>query len=317
MIRALALAGPTACGKSDFALQMAESANAEIISVDSGAVYQDMNIGTAKPGAEVRARIRHHLIDVCTPDQLFSAGIFCRLAGAAAKEIAARGKTPLLVGGTMMYFYALAHGLQAAPDIPPEVRAAVRHDLQKFGARHMHNRLAELNPQIASQIVASDSQRISRALELVMTRQRDQETNSEAAIAPEMELSFILLTPPDRDRLRAAIATRLERMFADGLVAETESITKKYNLTPTCPPLRMAGYRQATSFLRKQCTHAEMQTHAYHATCQLAKRQLTWQKKWPTPLARTDPFYPQASQQLMETMKAFRDRENGSLRPLK
>lgn len=306
MIRALALAGPTACGKSEFAPALAVAMGGEIISADSGAVYRGMDIGTAKPSATLRARLPHHLVDICTPDAHFNAGMFCRLSIAAAKEINARGAAPVFVGGAMMYFYALMRGLHHVPEISAAVRESVRAEMQKCGAAEMHRRLAALDLHTARKIPATDSQRIARTMEIAaQTRRPPSSFMAAQKPSPDLQISFIVLMPEDRARLRAAIAARLNTMWNDGLTAETESVIRKYRPPPQSPPLRMAGYRQAAAFLRGEYDEKEMRERALYATCQLAKRQMTWLRKWKNPAAVIDPFAADAEKKILAAARAF------------
>ncbi|MGI9306293.1 MAG: tRNA (adenosine(37)-N6)-dimethylallyltransferase MiaA [Gammaproteobacteria bacterium] len=304
-MRALALAGPTASGKSDFAPALAAALNGEIISVDSGAVYREMNIGTAKPPPAVRAQTPHHLIDVANPDENFNAGKFCRLAAAALTEITARGKLPIFAGGAMMYFHAFSRGLHDFPPPSMPLRAKLREELRRLGAPAMHRRLAQLDPAAAAKIAPSDSQRIARALEIIGAANAPlSQLQSRPKTSPP-DISFILLMPADRAQLRRAIDSRLQNMFAEGLVKETETAAKKYNLAPDSPPLRMAGYRQAAAFLRGETDEEEMKKRAYYATCQLAKRQMTWLKKWQPAPNFIDPFALEAEKKIMKAAQNF------------
>lgn len=298
-MHALALAGPTACGKSDFAMHIA-AAGGEIISADSGAVYQKMDIGTAKPNAAARAQIPHHLIDVRAPDENFNAGIFCRLSTAAAADILARGKIPLLAGGTMMYFYALQNGMHRLPEIDAATRATVREDMQKQGARAMHNRLAKLDPEAAQKIAPNDSHRIARGLEIVAAAGRPFSAwAAEEKPPPPLRLSFIFLVPESREMLRARIGARLDGMFARGLVEETRAVMEEFNLRADSPPMRLAGYRQAAAHLGGAYNAAEAQKRAYYATCQLAKRQMTWLRNWRGAAQKIDPFANGAAKKIL------------------
>lgn len=306
MIRALALVGPTASGKSEIAPALAAEVHGEIISADSGAVYRKMDIGTAKPSAALRARLPHHLVDICAPDDYFNAGMFCRLATEAAKEINARGATPIFVGGAMMYLYALTQGLHHIPEVSAAVRESVREEMQRLGAAAMHQRLTEMDSQTAQQIPPTDSQRIARALEVIMQTQQPLSSfmiQNAQKPPPEMQISFIVLMPENRAHLRAAIGDRLDKMWAAGLTAETESVMKQYHLTPQSPPMRMAGYRQAAAFLRGEFSEEEMRKRAYYATCQLAKRQMTWARKWRTPAALINPFAADAKEKILTTAR--------------
>lgn len=305
-MRALALAGPTACGKSGFAPPLAEAVGGEIISVDSGAVYRKMDIGTAKPSAAVRAQIPHRLIDVCNPNENFNAGIFCRLAAAAAAEISARGKIPLLAGGTMMYFHALSRGMHDLPEISAAVRGAVREDMKKFGAAAMHRRLAKLDSAAAEKISENDSHRIARALELTAAAGRPlSELTAQKKPPPALQISYIFLIPEDRGRLRQRIAARLKNMFAAGLTAETRAVISEFNLHADSPPLRMAGYRQTAAHLRGEYCETEAQKRAYYATCQLAKRQATWIRNWRGAAEIINPFAADAENKIIAAAKGI------------
>lgn len=305
MPQVLALAGPTACNKSALALALADVINGEIISVDSGAVYRGMDIGTAKPAAAARAAVRHHLIDVCAPDELFSAGVFCRLARAAAADIAGRGKTPILTGGAMMYYRALREGLHDFPPTAAAARAQIRRDLRRYGAAAMHQKLAAIDSQTAARVAPTDSQRIGRALEVTAAAQQPMSDLLAGQKSSPLKFSAIVLMPAERQQLRDSIGGRLRRMFADGLLQETQAIIKQFALTAESPPLRMAGYRQAAAFLRGEYDEAEMKKRAYYATCQLGKRQLTWLRHWPPSLAVIDPFGGKVEAQVLAAGRAF------------
>ncbi len=308
MIRALALAGPTACGKSAFAPTLAAAFGGEIISVDSGAVYREMDIGTAKPPAELRARLPHHLVDVCAPDEPFNVGMFCRLATAAAKEVCARGDVPIFVGGAMMYFNALVRGLHDFPEITAEIRDTVREMMRQNGAPAMHQKLAALDSRAAEKILITDSQRIARAMEIAMqTRRSPSDFIAGATPPPQLNLTFVFLSPANRTPLRDSIAARLAQMWTNGLVDETEQVMRKYKLPPQSPPLRMAGYRQAAAFLRGETSESEMREHALFATRQLAKRQMTWIRNWKTPATIIDPFTPNSEKQILSAFHKFSD----------
>ena len=304
-MRALALSGPTASGKSDFAAAVAECINGEIISVDSGAVYRDMNIGTAKPSAAAQQQTPHHLINIRAPNESFNVGMFYRLAIDAAREISSRGKTPLFVGGTMMYFHALLNGLHDLPS-SADVRHNVQKNMQQWGAAIMHKQLAAADAATAAKISPSDSQRIARALEIMeVAKQPVSAMMDKQKMPPPLSLSFIVLMPSDRARLRQSIGVRLQEMFAAGLVLETHTVLEKYRVSVESSPMRMAGYRQAAAFLRGNYDESEMRRRAYFATCQLSKRQMTWLKKWQTPLATIDPFAANAADKIMFAVRQF------------
>ncbi|MDM5148027.1 tRNA (adenosine(37)-N6)-dimethylallyltransferase MiaA [Candidatus Persebacteraceae bacterium Df01] len=300
-LSALAIAGPTACGKSDIALQVATATNGEIVNVDSGSVYCDMDIGTAKPTPVMRAAVRHHLLDVCPPNESFDAGKFCRLATKAIRDIQARGKLPILTGGTMMYFRALTAGLHQLPPSPPAVRQAIQKDWHTMGAAAIYQRLKALDATTAARLALTDKQRITRALEIVTATGKPLSAwLADDKPVPQLDARFVLLIPSDRKQLRQRIATRLEKMFTGGLVEETQQLIERWKLLPTAPPLRLAGYCQAAAFLRGEINNNTMRDKAYYATCQLAKRQLTWLRHWPNTPTTVDPFSGCASARLMQ-----------------
>jgi len=295
-MNAVALVGPTACGKSQLALSVAERINGEIISVDSGAVYCGMDIGTAKPTAAMRARVPHHLLDVAAPDAPYNVGKFHAAATAAAADITARGNIPLFVGGSMMYFNALLRGLSAAPPLPEAIGEAVRKQLETDGAAAVHAALKRVDATTAARIGVNDKQRLHRAYGVYLATGKPP-TFWRQKKSPPLSLRLLALAPVNRALLRQRIHQRLQHMWADGLKEETRALLNTWQLPPTAPPLRMAGYRQATAHLLGNTDAEEMQTRAYYATCQLAKRQLTWLNQWQC--RRIDPLANDAFEQIM------------------
>ena len=296
----LALAGPTACGKSNFALRLAEAFSGEIISIDSGAVYCGMDIGTAKPDSAMQARIRHHLIDVCAPNEDFNVGRFCQLVTAAVQDIQSRGRRPILAGGTMMYYQALSQGLHEMPTPSAAVRQQVREQMKKHGAAAMYQKLAAVDAAAAAKLSPTDTQRLGRAWEILTATGKPLSAWLAGQKRPLLpNLHFVLLLPSERMMLRQAIGRRLDNMFAAGLVEETRQIINRWHLPPAATPLRLAGYRQAAAFLRGEINAADMRRQAYFATCQLAKRQMTWLRRWPNEAIILDPFDRQATARML------------------
>jgi tRNA dimethylallyltransferase len=297
---ALALLGPTASGKSAFALRLAERLALEIVSVDSGQVYRGMDIGTAKPSPAERRRVPHHLIDLVEPTETYSAGRFRADAIEAVSAVLARGRLPLLVGGTMLYYRALTHGIDALPAADPALRAAIDLEAARAGWPALHAELARVDPQSAHRLQPNDAQRIQRALEVYRATGRPL---SELHTAPRQPLPFALascaLVPADRALLHRRIAERLDRMLALGLVDELRALRRRHALNPALPGMRSVGYRQAWSFLEGAYGAREMRDKALAATRQLAKRQLTWLRSMSFD-AVLDPFEPEACERWCE-----------------
>jgi tRNA dimethylallyltransferase len=273
---AFALLGPTASGKSALAIQAAAELPIEIVSLDSALVYRGMDIGTAKPGAELRARVPHHLIDIIDPDQSYSAGRWREDAIRVVGEILDRKAIPLLVGGTMLYYRALVAGLDALPQADARVRAALDADAARRGWPALHADLQKVDPQAAARIAPNDPQRIQRALEVWKLTGKPLSSLQGAASA---ELPFALEAMaliPEREMLKQKIEKRFDAMLRLGLVDELKALRKKYRLTAALPSMRAVGYRQVWEFLEGKGDQATMRSRALTATRQLAKRQLTW-----------------------------------------
>jgi len=273
---AFALLGPTASGKSGLAIQAAEELPIEIVSLDSALVYRGMDIGTAKPGAELRASVPHHLIDIVDPDQTYSAGRWRADAIQAVEGILQRNGIPLLVGGTMLYYRALVAGLDALPQADARVRAELDADAAQRGWPALHADLQKVDPQAAARIAPNDSQRIQRALEVWKLTGKPLSALHGAAQA---ELPFALEAMaliPDRALLKQKIERRFDAMLRLGLVDEVKRLRAKYRLTSALPSMRAVGYRQVWEFLEGKVDQATMRERALTATRQLAKRQLTW-----------------------------------------
>ncbi len=273
----LFLLGPTACGKTSCSIKLAQSLNAEIISVDSALVYKDMDIGTAKPDMQERHGVPHHLIDVCTPDQAYSVARFCTDALVAIDAVHARGKRALLTGGTMLYFNALEKGIAPLPDASPELRKTLNEEGERIGWPAMHKKLAVIDPAAAGRIHPNDPQRIQRALEVYELSGKpltelQKQTVPFLTTAP---LKFALL-PEQRPWLHERIERRFKMMLDNGFVEELKRLQSKYELNADLPSMRSVGYRQAWEHLAGDVDLATMTEKATVATRQLAKRQITW-----------------------------------------
>jgi tRNA dimethylallyltransferase len=279
---AVLLAGPTCAGKTALALELAEHFPVEIVSVDSAQVYRGMDVGTSKPSAAIRARVPHHLIDVCDPAERYSAGRFRRDALELIPAIRARGRVPLLVGGTMLYFRALTRGIAPLPEADPELRAQIDERARRVGWPALHAELAVRDPQAAARIRPADGQRIQRALEVLhLTGERLSELQLRAEPPPFTLASFALM-PRDRPYLYAKIDQRFVEMMAEGFLEEVRALRARGDLDPDLPSLRSVGYRQLWSHLEGACGLDEAVAAGQRATRNLAKRQLTWLRSEPT-----------------------------------
>lgn len=281
MARAYALLGPTASGKSALAVKLAARLPVEIISLDSALVYRGMDIGTAKPGAELRAQVPHHLIDIIDPDQSYSAGRWREDAVRIAGEILGRRHIPLLVGGTMLYYRALIAGLDALPQADARVRAEIDTMAAERGWPAVHAELRKVDPEAAQRIAPNDPQRIQRALEVwKLTGKPLSSLHGVTRSELPFELKGVALLP-DRALLHQRIEKRFDAMLRMGLLDEVKSLRKKYRLEASMPSMRAVGYRQAWEFLEGEIDEATLRARAVTATRQLAKRQLTWLRSFP------------------------------------
>jgi tRNA dimethylallyltransferase len=275
--------GPTASGKTSLALAAAARLPVEIVSVDSAQVFIDMDIGTAKPDAATLARFPHHLIDLITPEQRYSAAQFRCDALRVMAEITARGKVPLLAGGTMLYFKALREGLADLPQADPALRAQIDVEAASRGWPALHAELARHDPTTAARLQPTDAQRIQRAIEVVRLTGRPLgdffAAQGEAALP--YRLLPLALVPADRAWLHERIARRFDEMLAAGLVAEVEALQRKYRLDAGLPSMRSVGYRQVWEMLEGELPPAELRDRGIFATRQFAKRQLTWLRSMP------------------------------------
>jgi tRNA dimethylallyltransferase len=273
--------GPTGSGKTDLVLHLAQHLPFEIISVDSALVYRGMDIGTAKPDAAIRARVPHHLIDICDPAEGYSAGGFIVDAQQKMQEIWQRGHMPLLVGGTMLYFHALSEGMAELPTADLEVRARIDAKATEFGWAAVHRDLAAVDPAAAQRIHENDPQRIQRALEVfhITGTPISILQQSRVSVLADVNVKEIALAPLERDDLHHRIEGRFKRMLDLGLRAEVSDLYSRGDLTAEHPSMRAVGYRQMWQHLSGEIALEEASNRAIAATRQLAKRQLTWLRK--------------------------------------
>ena len=275
----LVLAGPTGAGKTDWAIRLAESAPVEIVSVDSALVFRGLDIGTAKPARELRERVPHHLIDICEPTESYSAGRFVPDAVAAVRDVHARRRVPLLVGGTMLYLRSLLHGLAPLPQADSRLRAELDARAARQGWPALHAELARLDPEAAARVAPTDSQRIQRALEVCYNTGRPISELQRATVSPlaGRRVHYWMLAPP-RAVLHERIQRRFEAMMAAGFLEEVRSLRRNGALTARHPSMRAVGYRQLWAHLDGQYPLEEAVRRGVAATRQLAKRQLTWMR---------------------------------------
>ncbi|MBT1443844.1 tRNA (adenosine(37)-N6)-dimethylallyltransferase MiaA [Shewanella sp. JM162201] len=277
----LFLMGPTASGKTALALELAQKHNCEIISVDSALIYRGMDIGTAKPTAEELALAPHRLIDILDPLESYSAADFRADAVREIEDILSRGKTPLLVGGTMMYFKTLLDGLSPLPSADESVRAAIAAEVEARGWQAMHDELKAVDPVSAARIHPNDPQRLSRALEVyrISGKTLTELTQVKADALPYRMVQFAI-APAERKTLHALIGQRFQAMLAQGFVDEVARLKGRGDLHLELPSMRCVGYRQVWQYLEGEYDHDTMVEKAVAATRQLAKRQLTWLRGW-------------------------------------
>jgi tRNA dimethylallyltransferase len=278
MIPTVLLPGPTAAGKSRVALALADRFGGDIVSADSAQVYRGMDIGTAKPDAATRAAVPHHLLDLIDPTEAYSAARFCRDAAAAIARIRARGRVPIVAGGTMLYFKALREGLSALPAADPVLRAGLDARAAHVGWPAMHAELARIDPVTAGRLATADAQRIQRALEVHALTGRPLSALQGAREPPSGigPTVVVALAPADRAQLHAAIAERFDAMVGAGLVDEVRALRERYALRADLPSMRAVGYRQVLDYLDGRIDRAQLRERGIAATRQLAKRQITW-----------------------------------------
>jgi len=273
--------GPTASGKTALACELVNRYSFEIISVDSAMIYREMNIGTAKPSSQELQLAPHHLINIKDPVETYSAAEFCTDASALCDSIISRGKTPLLVGGTMMYFNALQKGLSALPEADEVVRKQLEDEAEQHGWATLHQKLTQIDPETAARIHAHDAQRIQRALEVYyLTGTALSTLLAEQKNSSDYQFINFALFPEQRSWLHERIAQRFEQMLREGLVEEVRQLRAKWDLYPNLPSMRCVGYRQIWEYLQDEYDYSTMREKGIAATRQLAKRQLTWLRSW-------------------------------------
>lgn len=278
----ICLLGPTASGKTQLAIALTKIFPYEIISVDSALVYRGMDIGTAKPSAAMLTQTPHHLLNIRDPGETYSAAQFCEDALRVIPEIFARNHTPLLVGGTMLYFKALQQGLSVMPCADPALRAELTAQAEKLGWSSMHARLAKIDSEAAARIHPNDAQRIQRALEVYeLTGKNITAWQQDNSPIRSYDFCNIAIAPSDRAILHARIEQRFSEMLEQGLVEEVQALFARGDLTLEMPAMRSVGYRQVWEYLEGKYSFEEMRTKGIAATRQFAKRQLTWLRTWP------------------------------------
>lgn len=306
--QAIFLMGPTAVGKTDLAVELAQRLPVDIISVDSAMVYRGMDIGTGKPGADILAVAPHQLMDICDPSQPYSVAQFCIDADLAMHNSWQQQRIPLLVGGTMLYFKALQFGLAKLPAAAPELRQQLSQEAQLIGWPAMHAKLAALDPVAAQRLNANDSQRVQRALEinLIMGQTLSASFAQQLEKKLDYKLHSFALVPENRALLHARIEQRFMNMLDLGLIAEVEALYNRGDLSTQLPSIRSVGYKQVWSYLEQQLDYSTMCTQAIAATRQLAKRQYTWLRSWPE-IIKIDNFNSAALDTIIQSVLDFRN----------
>lgn len=281
-IPALAIVGPTASGKSALGLWMAEQGMPiEIISLDSALVFKDMNIGTAKPTAAELALVPHHLIDIISPEQTFSAADFLQACLRLIDDIRARGKVPVILGGTLMYYKSLVSGIDDLPPADPAIRAEIEEQAKEQGWPAIHARLNTVDPLAAARLKPNDSQRLQRALEVYLLTGKPLSSFHQRAEKPALRLPTLAVEPSDRAVLHARIESRFKQMLKGGFLDEVIALRQKYVLDKAMPSMRCVGYRQAWEYLDGEVDYSTLVDKGVAATRQLAKRQITWLRSTP------------------------------------
>lgn len=281
----ICLMGATASGKTAIAVELVQRLPLEIISVDSAQIYRDLNIGTGKPDADVLRRAPHHLIDILDAAEVYSAADFCRDATQAIADVLAKGKTPLLVGGTMLYFKALRDGLATLPKADPKVRQDIEALAAEQGWPAVHALLRNIDPEAAARIHPNDPQRLQRALEVYQVTGRTLTSllkleREKSASTPPYQLHFMAIQPAKRSVLNDRIAARFRHMLASGLEQEVAALYTRGDLHNRLPSIKSVGYSQIWQYLTGELHYDEMVEKGIIATRQLAKRQLTWLRSW-------------------------------------
>lgn len=277
----ICLAGPTASGKSAISQMLARYLPVEIINVDSATIYREMDIGTAKPTPAEREAVPHHLLDILDPTEAYSAANFRQDAIACAADIRARGKIPLAVGGTMLYFKVLRDGIDDLPGADRQIRDEIAEQADELGWPAMHRELAKVDPATAQRLAPNDSQRIGRALEIYRSSGRPMSSLIGQKTLDPVANILISLEPSNRQALHTRIEARFDQMLATGLIDEVKRLYERGDLHPMLPSIRCVGYRQIWDYLDGKCSLAMAREQAIAATRQLAKRQLTWLRGMP------------------------------------
>lgn len=303
---AICLMGPTAAGKTQFAMGLSDRFPSTLINVDSAQVYRGMDIGTGKPDATTRRRYPHRLMDIRDPSEIYSVSQFRADAIQEMSDALVRGKTPVLVGGTMLYFKVLRDGLAAMPNASPRVRKQIETLAAESGWETVHAELKKVDPESAARIHANDPQRLQRALEVFLLTGKSltalHRENHDPAELP-CRLYFVAIQPTDRAVLHTRIAERFRRMLSEGLIEEVQVLYERGDLNLSMSSMKSVGYRQVWQYLAGEFTHSEMIEKSIVATRQLAKRQLTWLRGWPAlrPLGEPDKNSIDVVLQIVET----------------
>lgn len=279
----ICLMGPTASGKTALAIELVQRYNCEIISVDSALIYRGMDIGTAKPTADEQALAPHRLIDICDPSESYSVGRFCQDVMREITDIQRQGRIPLLVGGTMMYFNALQKGLAEIPAANPAARQQIADEATELGWPALHAKLLAIDPTVARNIHANDSQRIQRALEVYYSSGK-RLSEFQSRTKPFLDMDSVIniaLVPEQRSELHQRIAQRFDKMLEQGFLAEVQRLRDRGDLHLNMPAIRTVGYRQAWRYFDGDYDSETMREKSIIATRQLAKRQITWLRSWP------------------------------------
>ena len=312
----ICLMGPTAAGKTDLALHLADHLPCELISVDSALVYRGMDIGTAKPDAETLLRYPHHLVDILDPAAAYSAARFRLDAQRLIADILARGRIPVLVGGTMLYYKALAGGLAQMPAADPQVRQRIENMALEQGWAAVHAELGKVDPQAAQRIHQNDPQRIQRAYEVFLLsgvpltewHRRQALENAQSSATAGANLSYtthyMAVAPQERHILHQRIAQRFSQMIEQGFVAEVQALHARGDLDVSMPSIRAVGYRQVWDHLEGRLSHDQMIERGVIATRQLAKRQFTWLRGWHEDIAWFDSLDPKRADKLLKHLKS-------------
>ena len=309
------LMGPTASGKTDLAMYLYDQFPCELVSVDSVLVYRGMDIGSAKPDAQTLQRYPHHLIDMLDPAEPYSAARFRDDALALIEDITARGRVPLLVGGTMLYFKALAGGLASMPSADPVVRASIEAMALEQGWPAVHAALAQVDPASAERIHPNDPQRISRAYEvflgsgITLTQWHERQHAEKAAdqtpgsgVLP-YTVRYLAVAPRERSVLHERIAERFSLMLQQGLISEVEAMHARGDLDVSMPSIRAVGYRQVWDYLEGRLSYEQMHERGVIATRQLAKRQFTWLRGWNEPIEWLDSLDPKRFERALKVLQ--------------